>query len=135
MPSIEVNFWAVLVAALLNMIIGGAWYSFKLFGRPWMKYVDKTEEELQGGAGPGYVGMTLASVIMAYVLAHFVSYSEATGLVEGALVGFWAWLGFIATSMSGSWLFEGRPKGLYAINTGYYLVSLPIMSALLALWR
>ena len=134
MPSVEVSFWAVMVAALVNMIIGGAWYSMGLFGRPWMKYIGKTEEELKGGAAPGYIGMTLASVIMAYVLAHIVQYAGAATVTDGAVTGLWVWVGFVATSMSGDWLFAGRPKGLYFINTGYYLVALPVMGALLAVW-
>lgn len=135
MPTVEINFWAILLASLMNMIVGGLWYSLNLFGRPWMRYIGKTEEELKGGAAPGYVGMTLASVVMAYVLAHFVSFADATSLSQGAVVGLWAWIGFVATSMSGDWLFAGRPRGLYFINVGYYLAALPLMGALLAVWR
>src|SRR5688500_7188710 len=132
MPTVEINFWAILLAALVNMVIGGAWYSMNLFGRPWMNYVGQTEEELKGGAAPGYIGMTLAAVVMAYVLAHFVDYAEASSITQGAATGLWVWVGFVATAMSGELLFEGRPKGLYLINTGYYLVTLPLMGALLA---
>lgn len=135
MPEMSINFWAVLVASVVNMVIGGLWYSVSLFGKKWLRLVGKTEEDMkQGGAGTAYVGMTIASVVMAYVLAHFVDFAQADSLTEGMETGFWAWLGFVATTHAGNHLFEGRSWLLFGINAGYYLVSLPVMGAILAVW-
>ena len=37
MPSVDINWWAVLAAAVINMVIGAIWYSPSGFGKPWMK--------------------------------------------------------------------------------------------------
>ena len=38
-PNVDVNYLAVLVAAIINMVIGSIWYSPSMgFGKSWMKY-------------------------------------------------------------------------------------------------
>jgi hypothetical protein len=51
------------------------------------------------------------------------------------LIGFILWLGFIAAPLAASYIYEGRPFKLFAINTGYWLVGLLITGGLLAVWR
>lgn len=41
------NFYAILVAALANMVIGSIWYNPKVLGKVWMKVTGLTEEELR----------------------------------------------------------------------------------------
>jgi hypothetical protein len=135
MPSVEVNFWAVLLAAVANMLIGSVWYSKAMFATKWMALIGKTEDEIRSSsASTAYIGMTVGALVMAYVMAHFVNYAGAATVTDGAAVGFWAWLGFIVTTKASDVLFEGRPKGLFAINAGYFLVALPVMGAILAAW-
>ncbi len=43
------NFIAVLVAAIVPMVIGMAWYNPKLFGNVWMRETGLTEEKLKSG--------------------------------------------------------------------------------------
>ena len=33
----EMNYLAIIIAGILNMAIGAAWYSPMLFAKPWMK--------------------------------------------------------------------------------------------------
>jgi hypothetical protein len=139
--QLNVNFWAVLVAAIIEMGIGALWYSPVLFARPWMRAMGKTEADMKatGGAASGYVGSLIASLVSAYILAHFVAYAASfTGDVSawgGVIGGFWAWLGFTAATGITSVLFEGRKWSLYLINAGYYFVAFVVMGALLAVWH
>jgi hypothetical protein len=125
------------VAAVVNFLIGGLWYSPVLFAKKWMAYVGTTEEEIRkrGGATKAYIGAFVSALVMAYVLAHFVNYSSAQTLTAGIQTGFWAWLGFVATTSITNVFFEHRPFGLFLINTGYNLVCLAVMGAILAAWR
>ncbi|MBI3026774.1 DUF1761 domain-containing protein, partial [Candidatus Woesearchaeota archaeon] len=50
------------------------------------------------------------------------------------VLGFWVWIGFLATTQIGMVLWEGKPIKLYIINTLHYLVVLAVMSAILAVW-
>jgi hypothetical protein len=138
--TITVNFWAVLVAAIIEMAIGALWYSPVLFGKPWLRAMGKQPGDPMGGkAGVGYVASLIAALVTAYILAHFViyagSYNGVYSAAGGALAGFWAWLGFVITTAISSTIFESRPWSLYLMNVSYYLVSFVAMGALLAVWH
>lgn len=133
-----VNYLAVLVAAILNMVIGAFWYSPTLFGKSWMELVGLKPEDIQKRAGStqrAYLLTFVGSFIMAYALARIIWYAQAQTVTAGAAIGLLAWLGFVATTHGANYLFEGKPCRLYGINTGYPLVALVIMGALLAAWR
>lgn len=133
-----VNYPAVLAAAIVNMAIGALWYSPSLFGKGWMELVGIRPEGVKkraAGARRAYSWTFVASLLMAYALARILWYAGAQTVIGGALIGLLAWLGFVATTGGANYLFEGRPCRLYAINTGYPLVSLIVMGALLAVWR
>lgn len=132
MPIVDINLVAVVVAALVSMLIGAAWYSKYLFGSEWMRLVGKSTEELRRGSKKGYVVAAIGSLIIAYVLAHFVQYVGASNLIEGAVTGFWLWLGFVAATSATNSAFAGRPWGLWRIEAGYFLLVLLINGAILA---
>src|ERR671932_664667 len=90
---------------------------------------------LTAGEGRQLFVALLISLLLAYVLAHFVRFTGAETARTGLLAGFWIWFGFVATPNLETVLFEGRPLGLYLINNGYHLVGLLGMGALLAVWR
>ncbi len=134
MTTVSVNMVAVLVAGVADMIIGAIWYSKALFAKPWMKALGKTQAEIK--AKPTmYVYMFAGALVMAYILAHFVAYTNSTTAMDGAITGLWAWLGFVATTFLGLKVFEDRSWELYIINVGYYLVALVSMGAILAVWK
>ena len=135
----RINYPAVFVSALAYWALGALWYSPLLFARPFIALMRWTPEQLASvdaqGAGAQIVVALLTSLVLAYVLAHFVKFTGAETVKSGALTGFWLWLGFVATSNLETVLFESRPLGLYLINNGYHLVGLLGMGSLLAVWR
>ncbi len=135
---IAVNWVAVLVAAALQMVLGFLWYSPMLFGNLWMKLcgmkpsdMDKHKGEMPKSAVLGF----LAAIVMVFILAQVIGYTGAKTLMDGVLSAFWMWLGFVATVLAGSVLWEGKPVKLYLLNAGYYLVTLGISGAVLVLWK
>ena len=75
-----------------------------------------------------------ATLVTAYVLAYFVSYANASTILDGAMVGLWVWIGFVATEMIGMVIWENKPLELFLIKSGHVLVSLVVMGAILAVW-
>ena len=136
-PIVNVNYLAVLVAAIASMVVGFLWYG-PLFGKMWMGLMNfdkkKMNEAKKKGMGKTYVLAFLTSLIMSYVLAHFVNYVQATTIVDGVVLGFWLWIGFFATTQLGMVLWEGKPTKLYLINTLHNLVALAVMGTILAVW-
>ena len=137
LQQVDVNYLAVLAAAIASMIVGFIWYG-PLFGKMWMQSMKmdnkKMQEAKKKGMGKTYILAFLTTLIMSYVLAHFVDYVEAKTVMDGVILGFWLWIGFLATTQIGSVLWEGKPVKLYLINTLHYLVALAVMAAILAVW-
>jgi len=134
----NVNWVAVLAAAVLNMTIGSLWYSSLVLGKQWTKLMEgsgKNLAEMKKGAVKAYAVSFLSALLLAYVLASVVSALDAFNVLQGATVAFWLWLGFIATTSLSGVLFEQRSFNLYLINAGYYLVSFLLMGALFAAWQ
>ncbi|MBI2079795.1 DUF1761 domain-containing protein [Candidatus Micrarchaeota archaeon] len=131
---VEINYLAVVGAAVLSMVLGMLWYG-PLFGKKWMGLMGYSEKNMpKGNMGQMYILAFVGALVMAYVLSHFVDYAEAKTLVEGAMVGFWVWLGFMATLMLGSVLWEGKPWELYFLNAGHKLVEVVVIAVLLTMW-
>ena len=135
--QVSINYLAVLAAAVASMVIGFLWYG-PLFGRQYMALMNfdkkKMQEMKKKGMGKTYALAFLTSLIMGYVLAHFVNYVQASTIADGAVLGFWIWIGFFATTQLGVVLWEGKPVKLYAIKTLNELVTLAVMAAILAVW-
>ncbi|MBS3124741.1 DUF1761 domain-containing protein [Candidatus Woesearchaeota archaeon] len=134
---VSINIWAVLVAALAYMVIGMVWYSPLLFGNKWLALMNKTPKELKKmrkGATKAYVFSIVLALVTSYVLAQFLSFLAAWTFLNGLVVAFWLWLGFVATLQLNSVLYEQKPFVIYLINMGCSLVSLLVMSAILVAW-
>ena len=126
-----VNIVAVLVGAVASYIVGALWYSL-LFKKPWMREMGHSSESMKGGGMTpkmyiiGFVG----EFVTVYVLAHVVQAFGGSPF-EGA---FWVWLGFQATLLVNSVLYENRSWTLYAINASHRLAALMAAAAILSLF-
>ena len=135
----RINYPAVAASAVAYWLLGALWYSPLLFAGPFITLKGYSPEQLaamQTQSHAGEIGLAfLTSLVLAYVLAHFVKFIGAETAASGALTGFWLWLGFVVTTNLETVIFEARPLGLYLISNGYHLVGLLGMGALLAVWR
>lgn len=138
---VPINYVAVLVAAVTNMILGSLWFG-PIFGKMWIKASGMSPEQCEAGKhknmGGSYALMFVGSLVMAYVLAHALVFGNAylgtSGVSAGLMVGFWNWLGFVAPVTIGVVLWDNKRWGYWAITYLYNLVGLLIMGAILAAW-
>ena len=136
MHELHFNHWAILVSAVIQWLLGAVWYSPALFARPWAAMVGISKDSSKSKTMVlGMIASFIGSLVTSLMLAHVVIWSGAPGPAAGALIGLILWLGFIAAPLAASYIYEGRPFKLFAINTGYWLVGLLISGALLAVWR
>ena len=137
MSQVDLNYLAIFVGAISNMILGFLWYG-PIFGKTWIALMGFTNESMEAakakGMGKQYTLMFLGALTMSYVLAHFIDYAGAATIPQGIQAGFWVWLGFIAPVTLGSVLWDNKPWKLWFLNNGYYLISLVIMGGILASW-
>jgi len=134
MQHFPINYLALVVAAIARFLFGWLWYSPLLFGKTWMSLTNCSPEEMKRRM-PLLASLDLISnFVMSFVLVHAVHYAGATNAGQGAAVGFFNWLGFIATVTLMATLYEKRPLKLFWINNGFQLISLLIMGAIVAVW-
>lgn len=133
--EIAVNYWAVLVAAAANMVIGMLWYG-PLFGKYWMRLMGFNEESMKSmGLTPtqAMAGGVVISLIIAYMLAHFIGIVTQLGF-NGYFLGFWVWLGFAMTTAIQGFLWEGKKFMVFVLGASYMLVAYSVMSATITYW-
>ncbi len=134
MREIPINSWAVIVAALARILLGALWYSPALFLPRWMQFAGVSQQQMKSTFPKAMAADVVGSLVMSFVLVHAIVYAGANGLVQGAIVGFLNWLGFIAFVLASGNIYEQRPLGYYGINAGYQLIALLLMGAILGAW-
>ena len=133
----NINWLAVLVAAILRLAVGSIWFSPIAFVKPWQALTGVTPESMHRGLVRAIVIDLVLSLIMAFVLYHAVMYatSMTPNIWSGATVGFLNWLGFVVATHLPLWADENRSFRLISINMGSNLVSMLLMGALFGLWH
>lgn len=131
----HINLLAVVAAAVSTFVIGGFWYSPLLFAKAWMRSNGFTEADLlRHSKARTFGGAAIFALIMALNLALFLA-DEKTDLAWGITAGGLAGLGWVATGLGTTALFENRSWTYIAINGGYHVVSFLVMGAILGGWR
>lgn len=131
----NINFFAVLAAALSTFLIGGLWYSRALFGKAWEKENNLTEEQLKQTNRAKTFGLSfLFSLIMAFNLAMFVSGDEVSfsmTVFYSLCVGF----GWITLGLAIIALFELKSWRYIFINGGYMTIAFLVQGIILGAWK
>jgi hypothetical protein len=134
----KINYPAVLVATIVHFLIGGLWYGL-LFSNKFVELMAFTPEQLLAmesrNPAKELLITFISTLVLVYILAHFVQYTKARSALDGIQTAFWLWLGFIATTELATVVFEQRKLGLYLISIGYQFVGCALAGVILAVWR
>lgn len=141
--QLDVNYIAIAVAAVANMMLGAFWFG-PIFGKQWMKASGITREHMEEakkkGMSSNYLLMFIGSLLTAYVLSHIVLFANSYPYLEipdiwlGLSAGFLSWMGFVAPVTIGVVLWEGKSWKHWLITYSFHLVGLLGMGTILALW-
>ncbi|RIA11118.1 uncharacterized protein DUF1761 [Flavobacteriaceae bacterium MAR_2010_72] len=159
----EINFLALIVAAISALFVGFVWYNPKVFGNAWMKAAEMSEEKVKGGNMGKIFGLALLfAFLLAFQLqfltihqtgifslvggdpstalpsyqAFLDDYGDSYrtfkhGAFHGVLAGILIALPIIGTNA----LFERKGAKYIFINSGYWIVTLGVMGAIICGWR
>jgi hypothetical protein len=139
MKNINLNWLAILVAAIVSFLFEAIW--FTVFMKQWLAGIGRTMEWLQGAAtatiSPGvqYATALLCSIIAATILSIAIQATGEQTVRRGVLCAILIWIGFIATSWAKEYIFEVRTLEIFAINTGYTLIDLMLIGAIVGGWK
>ncbi len=130
MEQVPVDYVAVVIAAVLNMIINFFWYSKWLFGHAWAKASGMRENDMKLKRS-NLVWGVLVSLVTAYFIAFIEGYLGVTTVSDGMFFGFCFWLGFVATTQISHVIWGGKSMKFFILNTGSKLVSFLVMGGLI----
>jgi hypothetical protein len=128
----EVNWLAVVAAALSSFVIGGLWYSKLMFLKAWQRGSGLTDDQLQKGhPGKIFGGAFVLSLIASWTFAIFLGPDLPVG--QSTAYGFTAGLCWVATSFGINYLFEHKSFTLFLVNGGYHTVQFTVIGLVLGL--
>ena len=135
----EINWLAVVVAAVVAFLVGGVWYQ-ALFGKLWLRlhaFTPEQEREMKALRPPPlfFGGMIVSYLVLALVLALLIGAMPEKSALSGAALGVLVWLGPAAAIGMTGWLASNKSFGIYLIDIGCELVYLVLMGLILGGWR
>lgn len=141
MEILPINYWAVVVGAVLAMAIGALWYG-PLFGKKWLEIVGATSADLevrkqmQKNATPLYLVQFVLTLFQVLVLAHLIADTTKVGGLERAL---WIWAAFVIPTLAGAVMWTNEPskqkRARFLIQGGYQLTIFIVFGLFLQFWK
>jgi hypothetical protein len=132
-----ISYLGVLLAAVAGFAFGALWYM--ALGRSWMAATGKTKEQLMGPDGKPrplpFVIAGVALIVMAWVLAGMIGHLGPGQVTvwNGLVSGFFAWIGFVATTLTVNHAYQGANRSLTLIDGGHWLGVLLLQGAVIGL--
>ena len=161
----DFNFTPIVVATFVSLVVGFIWYNPKIFGTIWMNETGMTDEKAKQGNMLKIFGLTIVySFLISFMLSGMVIHQfGAVGMIggdpskidpassyfafmaeygdafrsfqHGALHGFITGLLFVMPITAINSLFEQRSWKYILITSGYWMVTLTIMGAIICGWK
>jgi hypothetical protein len=136
----EINYPLIILAAVVQFVLGALWYSPVLFGNTWMKVMGAekfTKEEIvkmQKEMGPFYALQFVLGLITIFVLASNLAYNNLSGAGAYAYA-FFMWFGYIMPIQVGSVIWGSTAKKFWLrqilIMISYQLVAFMLITFIL----
>ena len=159
----NINFLALLLAALSTLVVGFIWYNPKVFGNIWMKESGLKEEDMKGANMIKIFGLSIVyAFLISFVLQMVVIHQwGALGMVggdakkalpsysafmsdygtafrtfkHGALHGFITGLFMILPVIGTNALYEKRSFKYVMVTAGFWIVSFMIMGGIICMMQ
>jgi hypothetical protein len=135
----DLNWLAVLVAALAYFAIGAVWYAPPLFGKAWAAAGGMEIPEAGARPSPAiYLTPLVGSVLSAIALGMLAKATGTDTLQRGIVLGLVVAIGFaVAISFVTAQFESQKPKPMVwgAINAGYHVVGNLVAAIIVATWK
>lgn len=136
MNSVRHHPLAIIVATLCYFGLGAIW--FTMFRSAWLEGVGRTMEQIQAsGVTPAlaYIVALLLTLALALFLSWLIQVTGPATAARGIQVAIVLWFCVVFATWATEYAFEGRGVKILAVNTGYCLVGMILMGAVLGGWR
>ena len=132
----DLNWLAVIVAAVAYFALGGLWYAQAVFGKAWQRASGITVPDGQRPGAAFYIipliTCFLSTLATAMIAASTGSSTVGDAIVLGLVVG----VGYALALALLDAAFSNRPQpgAYFAISGGYHLVGLVGVALIVTLW-
>jgi hypothetical protein len=133
----ELNWLAVIVAALAYFVLGSIWYAPPVLGRLWIESSGIQMPEGQRPSPAIYLSPLLTCFVATVATGMLVVGTRTNELKEGFQLGIVIGVGFALSITILGGIFEtGKPKPMVSalISGGYHLIGLVIAAMILSAW-
>jgi|ERR1039458_1973050 hypothetical protein len=130
------NYLAIVVAAVACFLLEAAWYSFFMQG--WLDGIGRTQAWLMSqGVNPAlqYGTALVSAALIATAISCVTQLTGPQTALRGMKAAVLLWLGFVLTTYATEYVFEERTYSLFAINTGFWLIGMVVMGAIVGAWK
>ncbi len=127
----NINYWVVVVATVVGMIVGFIWYAPWAFGRLLAKSKQMPAEKPRART---WIGMTVSTFVTAFVLAALFNSLVIVGFWGLILAALLLWLGFAVPMKLGDYYFGGDSLAFFLISVGHELAVVVVMSIIVGIF-
>jgi len=133
----QINWLAVLVAAIAYFSLGAIWFSKPVFGGKWvaLHQINLNDPEAKKGAGAimfgSFILMLFATIGLAILVTRFQFYEVISGIKLGLFTG----ICFASTAISITFLYIKKPLAIHFIDNLYHVVGQVIAAIILCVWK
>lgn len=127
----DINYLAVVLAAVSSFMLGGLWYSKLLFEKIWVR---EAKVNPQDGHGPKIFAISFMFTLIA-ALAFAVWLGPEPPLNSAILKGLYIGGLFVATSFGVNYQFAQNSFKMWLIDAGYHTLQFALFGLILGLWH
>ncbi len=132
MPQIDLNWLAILAAAVSAFVLGGLWYG-PLFKKAWCREAGIDPDSTPRHPQRIFAAAAVCSLFSA--LAFAVALPPTATAADGFGAGFVVGLFFVSMSFGINYAFAQRSLRLWMIDSGYHITQFALYGLILGAWR
>lgn len=144
--KLQINWLAVIVAALVYFALGAIWYG-PIFGEAWVQgafnmsmsefetYMSATMQSGMASPAFNYIITFLLQFATAFVLWVILFISQSLNMGKAILVAVIFWFAFNVAPGMIEYLFDQSSTAVFMIHKGYHLVGYVLIAVILVLWK
>lgn len=127
----DINYLAVILAAVSSFMLGGLWYSGLLFEKIWVREANVNPQD---GHAPTVFAISFVFTLIA-ALAFAIWLGAEPPLMPALRNGLYVGAFFVATSFGVNYQFAQNSFKMWAIDAGYHILQFGLFGLVLGLWH
>lgn len=131
-----INYFAVIVAWLVSIVIGGFWYSPAGFGKQWSKLsgVDMMKTP-KAETSKAIKFVAFSCLLQSFAFALMLNSLGVENIPQGLIASLVLWFGFTTLTTVGNTLYQRQSWKFWWLNASYFLVVMVINGVILSVWQ